>query len=78
MLEIRKPIPVGEAVSNNEIRNFGSRELVSINESYGRYLSQELVATNNVPPFDKAPYDGFAIRSLIRKRLPLPIQFNLK
>ena len=79
MVEMRTPIPVGEAVSKvMEYEKFGNGELVSINESYGRYLSQELVATNNVPPFDKAPYDGFAIRSLIRKKLPLPIQSNLK
>ena len=68
MLEIRKPIPIGEAV--NRIMKFavkGSTEFVSINESYGRYLSEELVATNHVPPFDKSPYDGFAVRSIDTK-----------
>lgn len=80
MLEKRTPLPVGEAVS--KIMKYGvkgSIEYVSINESYGRYLSQELVATNNVPPFDKAPYDGFAIRSVDTKEASLsnPVEFEV-
>lgn len=80
MLEKRTPLPVGEAVS--KIMKYGvkgSIEYVSINESYGRYLSQELVATNNVPPFDKAPYDGFAIRSVDTKEASLsnPVVFEV-
>lgn len=42
----------------------GKQELVSINESYGRYLSEDLVATSDVPHFNRSPYDGFAIRSV--------------
>ena len=62
---------MGEAVSKvMELSKNWNGELVSINESYGRYLSEELVATNNVPPFDKAPYDGFAIRSIDTKKPP--------
>ena len=80
MLEIRKPIPIGEAV--NRIMKFaekGSTEFVSINESYGRYLSEELVATNHVPPFDKSPYDGFAVRSIDTKNAALdnPVEFEV-
>ena len=80
MVEMRTPIPVGEAVSKvMEYERLGNGELVSINESYGRYLSQELVATNNVPPFDKAPYDGFAIRSVDTKDASLTnsVQFEV-
>lgn len=64
MLERRKPIPVGEAVKR--IMNYeksGQTEYVSINESYGRYLSEDLTATSDVPHFDRAPYDGFAVRT---------------
>ena len=80
MLEIRKPIPIGEAV--NRIMKFavkGSTEFVSINESYGRYLSEELVATNHVPPFDKSPYDGFAVRAIDTKNANLdnPVEFEV-
>jgi len=80
MLEKRNPIPIGEAVGR--IMKYGvsgRTEYVSINESYGRYLSEELVATNNVPPFDKAPYDGFAIRSIDTKEASLsnPVEFEV-
>lgn len=80
MLEKRTPITIGEAVS--KIMNYkqaSTVEYVSINESYGRYLSKELVATNNVPPFDKAPYDGFAIRSIDTKEASLsnPVEFEV-
>ena len=65
MLERRNPISIGEAVRqimNHQIS--GGTEYVSINESYGRYLSEDLIATSNVPHFDRAPYDGFAVRSI--------------
>jgi molybdopterin molybdotransferase len=65
LLERRNPISIGEAVRqimNHQIS--GVTEYVSINESYGRYLSEDLIATSNVPHFDRAPYDGFAVRSI--------------
>ncbi|WP_210364596.1 gephyrin-like molybdotransferase Glp [Bacillus sp. REN3] len=64
MLEKRNPIPIGEAVRKiMEHKKTGSTEFVSINESYGRFLSEDLKATSDVPHFDRAPYDGYAIRS---------------
>lgn len=65
MVEKRTPIQVGEAVK--KVMSYflpGKKELVSINESYGRYLSEDLVATSDVPHFNRSPYDGFAIRSV--------------
>ena len=37
------------------------------------------MATNNVPPFDKAPYDGFAISSIDTKDASLtnPVEFEV-
>ncbi|PLS02946.1 molybdopterin molybdotransferase MoeA [Neobacillus cucumis] len=65
MLERRNPIPIGEAVKQIMQHQLnGVTEYVSINESYGRYLSEDLIATSNVPHFDRAPYDGFAVRSV--------------
>ncbi|MEH7097568.1 molybdopterin molybdotransferase MoeA [Neobacillus vireti] len=65
MLERRNPISIGEAVTQIMKHQIsGVTEHVSINESYGRYLSEDLIATSNVPHFDRAPYDGFAIRSI--------------
>ncbi|MFJ5714963.1 gephyrin-like molybdotransferase Glp [Neobacillus sp. NPDC093127] len=64
MLERRKPLQIGEAVKRiMEHQLLGVSELVSINESFGRFLSEDLIATSNVPHFDRAPYDGFAVRS---------------
>lgn len=68
LVERRTPIPVGEAVKRvMEFQLDGKTELVSINESYGRFLSENLVATSDVPHFDRAPYDGFAVRSIDTK-----------
>lgn len=65
MFERRKPIPIGEAVNRiMEYQLLGVTEKVSINESYGRFLSEDLIATSDVPHFDRAPYDGFAVRSI--------------
>ncbi len=41
----------------------GDVEYVPIEESLGRYLGEPLKADHDVPPFDRSPYDGFAIRS---------------
>ncbi|MGN1367489.1 MAG: molybdopterin molybdenumtransferase MoeA, partial [Aristaeellaceae bacterium] len=29
----------------------------------GRVLAQDLIAAENIPPFDRSPYDGYAFRS---------------
>lgn len=80
MIERRKPIPIGEAV--NKVMNYsknGVTEFVSIFESHNRYLSEDLIATCDVPNFDKAPYDGFAIRSIDSKEANLtnPVEFEV-
>ena len=38
-------------------------EMVALSEARGRILAQQIVAEENVPPFDRSPYDGFAFRS---------------
>ncbi len=38
-------------------------EKVEINEAYGRILACRVRAKENIPPFDRSPYDGYAIRS---------------
>lgn len=80
MVEFRKPIPIGEAVSRilaNDIK--GKTEFVSINESYGRFLSEDLLATSDVPHFDRAPYDGYAVRSMdtAEANRENPVQFEV-
>jgi len=80
MVERRIPIPVGEAVSKimNYKRN-GETEFVSIYASYNRFLSEDLVATHDVPHFDRSPYDGFAIRSVDSSEASLtnPVEFEV-
>lgn len=80
MLERRTPIPIGDAVKKiMEYQLNGTTELVHINESFGRFLSEDLTATSDVPHFDRAPYDGFAVRSIdtIDAAQNNPIQFKV-
>jgi molybdopterin molybdotransferase len=80
MVERRKPIPIGEAVEKvMKYKKAGEIEYVSIFESHNRFLSADLTATCDVPHFDKAPYDGFAIRSKDSAGASLtnPIEFEV-
>jgi len=65
LVEIRKPIPFLEAVEliMNHVQALGT-ESVPLLESYGRILAEAIVAQHDVPPFQRALYDGFAIRSI--------------
>lgn len=36
---------------------------VSLEECYGRILAQALIAQENIPSFDRSPYDGYALRA---------------
>ncbi|MDV2686015.1 molybdopterin molybdotransferase MoeA [Alkalihalophilus lindianensis] len=65
MVEKRKPIPVEEAVQKvmEHTVVHPQTEMVSIDESYGRFLAEDLLASHDVPAFDRSPYDGFAIRA---------------
>jgi molybdenum cofactor synthesis domain len=38
-------------------------ETVSLETSFSRILAEDILATENVPPFDRSPYDGYALRS---------------
>jgi molybdopterin molybdotransferase len=80
MLERRNPISIGEAVNKvMEYQLKGKTELVSIEESYGRFLSEDIVATSDVPHFDRAPYDGFAVRAIDTEHATQhnPIEFEV-
>ncbi|WP_166703401.1 molybdopterin molybdotransferase MoeA [Bacillus albus] len=64
MVEKRMPIQVAEAVERvMEYAKIGEVEEVSITESYGRILGEDVVSDYDVPHFDRSPYDGFAIRA---------------
>ncbi|WP_424923033.1 gephyrin-like molybdotransferase Glp [Aureibacillus halotolerans] len=60
----RRPIQVGEAMSHvMRFARKGTVEHIPIEQCYGRHLGEPLVASHQVPPFNKSPYDGFAIRA---------------
>ncbi|CAM3282792.1 gephyrin-like molybdotransferase Glp [Filibacter tadaridae] len=63
-MEMRKPIAVSEAIQRviDRVQPLGS-EKIALAEAYGRILAEPIIAKHDVPPFDKSPYDGFAIRS---------------
>ncbi|WP_306985340.1 molybdopterin molybdotransferase MoeA [Alkalicoccobacillus murimartini] len=64
MVEKRTPISVSEAVKKViKIRLGQETELVHLHGAYRRTLAEDLIAKHSVPPFDRSPYDGFAIRS---------------
>jgi molybdopterin molybdotransferase len=64
MVERRTPVKVEEAVHKvMEYMKHGEVEEVLLKEACGRYLGESIIATHPVPPFDRSPYDGFAIRA---------------
>ena len=80
MVERRIPISVKEAVQKvMSFANVGTTEQISIDESYGRFLGDELKADHDVPHFDRSPYDGFAIRAIDSAQASQyePVQFEI-
>ncbi|MBE6932356.1 MAG: molybdopterin molybdotransferase MoeA [Ruminococcaceae bacterium] len=53
-------------------------EQVPLSECGGRVLAQDLIAQENVPAFDRSPYDGYAVRAedtvLASKEHPVTLQ----
>lgn len=80
MFEFRKPIQIKEAVERvMEYRIEGESETISIQDCEGRYLAEDVIASHPVPPFNKAPYDGYAIRSEDTSNASLqnPVKFKV-
>lgn len=80
MVERRKPIAVAEAVSRvQSYRRQLEPEWVSIEECDNRLLAAPVIADHDVPPFDRSPYDGFAIRSedTIGRTIENPVQLKV-
>lgn len=80
MLNKRTPIPISDAVELvMQYQLSGEIEYVHITESDGRFLAKDLTATNDVPHFNRSPYDGFAVRSIDTKEASLtnPVEFEV-
>ncbi|MFH0716510.1 gephyrin-like molybdotransferase Glp [Staphylococcus delphini] len=64
-VEKRHPIPVSEAIQRVMKQEIEMKKTtVNIYESEGYILAEDIVATYDIPRFDKSPYDGFAVRSV--------------
>lgn len=64
MVDIRRPIPVSEAIGRLMAHVPAPRvETAALADSFGRVLAEPVVARGDVPPFHRAAYDGYAIRS---------------
>ncbi|RXI98289.1 molybdopterin molybdenumtransferase MoeA [Anaerobacillus alkaliphilus] len=60
----RKPIKVHEAIEAVlQFTQTGKIEYIPIDESDNRYLKAPIRADHDIPPFDRSPLDGFAVRA---------------
>jgi molybdopterin molybdotransferase len=41
-----------------------SQGMVSLSQAWGRILSRKIVSTENVPPFNRSPLDGYALKAI--------------
>nr|WP_295974450.1 gephyrin-like molybdotransferase Glp [uncultured Bacillus sp.] len=65
MLEKRTPLQINQAVEKITAHLLeGKIEEVSIFDSEGRYLGEDVIATNDVPLFTRSGFDGYALRSV--------------
>src|SRR5947209_17646312 len=57
-------IPISEAV-DIVLRHTKAAgpELIDLEDSVGRILAQDIVADTDLPPFDRAQMDGYAVRA---------------
>lgn len=64
MVTERKPIKVHEAIEAVlQFSKKGTQEFVSLDDCDNRILATPVKADHEIPPFDRSPLDGFAIRS---------------
>lgn len=60
----RKPIKIYEAIKAVlQFKKEGDLEYIPIEKSDNRFLKAQIKADHDIPPFDRSPLDGFAVRS---------------
>ena len=63
-VEIRKPIPVDDAIKRViEVVENKDPITVHIDDALDYILAEDVIATYDIPRFNKSPFDGFAINS---------------
>lgn len=80
MVEKRNPISVNEAVKRIMACSIEApKEDIPLTAAYNRFLATDIVATTDVPAFDRSPYDGYAIvaSSSISASTVNPITFKV-
>ena len=80
MVERRTPIKISEAVEKIMKHKLnGEKEMIPLSECHGRFLAEDITATNDVPHFTRSPYDGFALRSqdTAEGSLDHPLEFEV-
>ncbi|MBS4199395.1 molybdopterin molybdotransferase MoeA [Bacillus sp. FJAT-49732] len=79
MVERRKPMWVKDAIDYvMQYKKHGEIEIVSLDDCDGRFLAEPLVADHDVPPFNRSPYDGFALRAVDTKNASRDNPLSLK
>lgn len=65
MLQERTAIPIYEAITkvlDTQVQQLSS-EKIALKQSTGRFLAFDLIATQDVPAFNRSLYDGYAIKA---------------
>jgi molybdenum cofactor synthesis domain-containing protein len=57
------PFDEAKRVIDANIKPIARTEIVNIDDSLGRVLAEEVVATLSTPPFDRAAMDGYAVKA---------------
>ena len=64
MIQQRTAISIGEAIKRVMTDSkHQPTETIDLNECANRFLAEDLIANEHVPAFDRALYDGYAIRA---------------
>ena len=63
MRPLKSLISLDEAkkIINENIKQIDRKERISIENSYGRILASDIIAEFDVPGFDRAAMDGYAV-----------------
>ena len=65
MLEKRTALQISQAVEKIMVHSLeGKTEGIPIFDCDGRYLGEDIIATNDVPLFTRSGFDGYALRSI--------------